>query len=170
MESLGILAELTGQFPEAEQRYLEAVELRRALDYPSGMASTLALLGALHARGKRAEEARPYLAEALRIARESGAHSSLVLATCYLALLPGGDATSATNALAVHGGRLSRGDTLHARLCLWDLTGDMAHLEEAKRLLDLLVEHAPEEYRESIVGNVRIHRQVMDAWESRRTS
>ena len=29
----------------------------------------------------------------------------------------------------------------------------------------LLVEHAPEEYRESMLKNVRLHREIMDAWE-----
>ena len=36
---------------------------------------------------------------------------------------------------------------------------------EAKRLLDDLVEHAPEEYRESMLKNVRLNREIMEAWE-----
>ena len=37
--------------------------------------------------------------------------------------------------------------------------------EADKRLLDHLVEHAPEEYRESMLKNVRLHREIMEAWE-----
>ena len=35
-----------------------------------------------------------------------------------------------------------------------------------RRLLDHLVEHAPEEYRESMLKNVRLYREIMKAWAS----
>ena len=40
----------------------------------------------------------------------------------------------------------------------------MTHLAGAKRLLDHRVDHAPEEYRESMLKNVRLHREIMEAW------
>ena len=51
------------------------------------------------------------------------------------------------------------------RFLLWKATHDLTHLEEAKRLLDYLVEHAPAEYRESMLKNVRLHREIMEAWK-----
>ncbi len=56
-------------------------------------------------------------------------------------------------------------NTAKVRCLLWTATGDLTHLAEAKRLLDHLVEHAPEEYRESMLKNVRLHREIMEAWE-----
>ena len=50
------------------------------------------------------------------------------------------------------------------RYYLWKATGKPEHLAEAKRLLDYRVEHAPEEYRESMLKNVRLHREIMEAW------
>ena len=55
---------------------------------------------------------------------------------------------------------------LDTRLVLWKATHDTAHLTEARRLLDHLVEHAPEEYRESMLKNVRLHREILEAWEA----
>jgi hypothetical protein len=54
---------------------------------------------------------------------------------------------------------------METRFLLWRATNDPTHLHEANRLLDHLVEHAPEEYRESMLKNVRLHREIMEAWE-----
>ena len=53
---------------------------------------------------------------------------------------------------------------MNARFLLWQATRDRAHLVEAKRLLDFLVEHAPPECRESMLANVRLHREIAAAW------
>jgi hypothetical protein len=49
------------------------------------------------------------------------------------------------------------------RLVLWRVTGDRAHLAEAKRRLDELVAHAPEDCRASMLTNVRVHREIAEA-------
>ena len=54
---------------------------------------------------------------------------------------------------------------MEARFLLWMAVKDPTHIQEAKRLLDHLVEHAPHEYRESMLKNVRLHRKIMEAWE-----
>jgi hypothetical protein len=54
---------------------------------------------------------------------------------------------------------------MEAGFALFEITGDRAHLVEAKRLLDLLVEHAPEDCRESMLRNVRLHREIATAAE-----
>ena len=59
------------------------------------------------------------------------------------------------------------GDTADLRdVCyvLWKATGKHEHLAEAKRLLDYRVEHAPEGYRESMLKNVRLNREIVEAW------
>jgi hypothetical protein len=56
------------------------------------------------------------------------------------------------------------GDAMEARFLLWQATRDRAHLVEAKRLLDFLVEHAPPECRETMLANVRLHREIVAAW------
>ena len=54
-------------------------------------------------------------------------------------------------------------EAMEARFLLWQATRDPAHLAEAKRLLDFLVEHAPPECRESMLANVRLHREIAAA-------
>jgi hypothetical protein len=51
-----------------------------------------------------------------------------------------------------------------ARFLLWKATDDTTHLEEAHRLLCHLRDHAPEEYRETMIENVPLHRDIMAAW------
>ena len=62
--------------------------------------------------------------------------------------------------------RLGQEQIIEARFLLWKATHDVAHLTKAKRLLEYRVEHAPEEYRESMLKNVRLNREIMAAWEA----
>ncbi|MHC4472480.1 MAG: hypothetical protein ACYS99_16135 [Planctomycetota bacterium] len=43
--------------------------------------------------------------------------------------------------------------------------GDPAHLKEAHGLFCHLRDHAPEEYRETMIENVPLHRDITQAWE-----
>jgi len=45
--------------------------------------------------------------------------------------------------------------------------GDPAESAEARRALDHLVEHAPEEWGESMLNEVRLHREILEAWAER---
>jgi hypothetical protein len=54
-------------------------------------------------------------------------------------------------------------DATHVRFLLWQATRDPTHLAEARRRLDLLVEHAPADCRESMITNVRLHREIAAA-------
>jgi len=47
---------------------------------------------------------------------------------------------------------------------LFRATNDPTHLEEAHRLLCHLRDHAPEEYRETMIANVPLHRDIVAAW------
>jgi len=83
----------------------------------------------------------------------------LVLAA--LANLPGDEHVESAVAAAAAAGEDNY--TARTRLLLWRATGDTAHLAAAKRRLDHLVEHAPPEYRESMLTNVRVHREIVAA-------
>ena len=52
---------------------------------------------------------------------------------------------------------------MQTRFLLWQATFDLVHLAEAKRLLDFFVEHAPPDCRESMLANVRLHREIAAA-------
>jgi hypothetical protein len=57
-----------------------------------------------------------------------------------------------------------------ARFLLWKATSDTTHLEEAHRLLCHLRDHAPEEFRETMIENVPLHREITAAWEKHRAA
>ena len=48
---------------------------------------------------------------------------------------------------------------------LWQATGDRAHLEESKRLLDEALGKVPAEYHEAMRTNLRLNREIMAASE-----
>ena len=56
--------------------------------------------------------------------------------------------------VAVH----SRHQAVHKR-GVWDALSHEAH-----GLLTHLRDHAPEEYRETMIANVPLHREIIDAW------
>jgi hypothetical protein len=64
---------------------------------------------------------------------------------------------------AAHGERLDVRSRMEVRLLLWQATNDGAHLVEAKRLLEFVVDHAPPDCRESMLADDRIHREVAAA-------
>ena len=58
-----------------------------------------------------------------------------------------------------------KAEKLEGHFVLWKANGNPEHLTEAHRLLTELVEHAPEEYRESMIENIPLNREIMQAWE-----
>ena len=52
------------------------------------------------------------------------------------------------------------------RWLLYQATGDRAHLEAAKRLLDEALARVPAEYHESMCRNRRVNREILEAWEA----
>lgn len=85
------------------------------------------------------------------------------LALVRLACLGAGPPDAAEAAVEAAGAWLRGIDAAELRFLLWQATRERGHLAEAKRLLDLLVEHAPPEYRESMLVNVRLHREIVAA-------
>lgn len=94
---------------------------------------------------------------------EQGSAGELAEALAIRARLPDGDAEAAEAALEEAG---ESGNTVDIRFHLWKATGKGEHLAKAKQLLHYRVEHAPEQCRESMLRNVRINREIMEAWEA----
>ena len=67
------------------------------------------------------------------------------------------------SAFAEHGDQLRHDARMGALFDLWKATGDPARLEEAGRMMDHLLENAPADCRESMVENVRFHREILEA-------
>jgi tetratricopeptide (TPR) repeat protein len=166
LHSLAGLSAEEGDAAAAERRYAEALALRREIGHRNGEAETLLLRGAHLARRGREAEARADLDAALAIACELSRADVEFLATAQLATLPGGDAGAAVAALAAHERGVDVQEAMEARFLVWQATHDRAHLAEAKRLLDFMVEHAPPECRESMLANVRLHREIVAAWRA----
>ena len=116
---------------------------------------------------RRYDEWLTLLDEALALARETDTPGTILTAIVERARLPDGDAAAAVAALEEYEARVGHRARMTARFHLWQLTGDTAHLEEAKRLLDFAVEHAPEEDREAMIENVPMHRDITEAWRDR---
>jgi hypothetical protein len=105
------------------------------------------------------------LEEALAIATQIDAPAQIVLATAHLAGLPGVDPAAAREAFATHASRLKVLQEMVCRFALWKATNDPAHLEAAHRLLGAIRARAPEDCRDSMIANVPLHRDIMEAWE-----
>ena len=147
----------------AERHYGEALALRREHGDRVGEGVTLRARGALYADTGRDVEARAAFGAALAIARELSVPILEMLATAGLARLPGGDVAAALAAFGAHEDHADVCEAMEARFVLWQATLEPARLAEAKRLLDFLVEHAPPEYRDSMLANVRLHREIAAA-------
>jgi serine/threonine protein kinase/tetratricopeptide (TPR) repeat protein len=163
LERLAEVSAEEGDSAAAERRYAEALALRREIGHRVSEADTLLAGGAHLARQGRESEARADLDAALAIARETSLPGVELRATAQLATLPGGDVAAALAALSAHEGRAEMHEAMEARFLVWQATHDPTHLAEAKRRLDFLVEHAPHDCRESMLANVRLHREIAAA-------
>jgi serine/threonine protein kinase/tetratricopeptide (TPR) repeat protein len=158
LENLGAVADEDGDAVSALRWVEESLALRRAIGHGDGVADSLLELSDLRRRTGDADGARVALDEAVALSREQGRNPQIAFCLALSALLPGGDVRAAEAALADAG---EAGESPRIRLLLWQATRDRAHLAHAKRLLDDLVAHAPPECRESMLANVRAHREIV---------
>ena len=89
--------------------------------------------------------------------------SALVLADVHRALLPQGDARAAAETARQYEDRLRHRDKMESRFVLRKATNEAEHLEKAHLLLFDLREDAPEEYGESMIRHVPLHREISTA-------
>ncbi|MHC5052198.1 MAG: ATP-binding protein, partial [Planctomycetota bacterium] len=165
LASLASLADAEGGAEEALRLHGEALALRRELGEKGNIAQCLVAIGGIELKRDDQESAVAHLDEALALAREVKEPGTILMATVYRARLPGGDKDAALAALAEHQELAEHGAKMDARFRLWELTEDKAHLEEAHRLLCYALDHSPEEHRTSMIENVPLHRDIMQAWE-----
>jgi serine/threonine protein kinase/tetratricopeptide (TPR) repeat protein len=165
---LADLAGEEGDAAEAERLYAEGLRVRREIGHRDGEAQTLAARGVHLARLGREAEARADLDAALALARELSLPGVELIAAAQFAALPNGELTPALAALAAYQGNATVEEAMHARFLLWQATHDLAHLDESKRQLDFIVEHAPADCRESMLANVRVYREITAAAREQR--
>jgi tetratricopeptide (TPR) repeat protein len=162
---LGFAAE-EGDSDSALTLYEDALAVFRGIDFPRGIAETLVALGRLHKASGRVGASTECLTEARSLGVQLGVPGTIVLAQCHLALLPDSDPTEALSTFEELEDRLDCDTKVRSRILLWKATHKPSHVQEAKRLLDHLVEHAPEEYRESMLRNVQVNREIGSAWKA----
>jgi tetratricopeptide (TPR) repeat protein len=159
---LGLIAEEERDSARAEELLLEALAVHQGIDSTAGVAEAQAALGRV-LRGESKDRADRARDDALRLARENGLYGTLLLVTTEQAADGEGDVSIAVETLETHGERVSVTRRMAACHRLWKATGTRTYLEEAKRLLDHVVGHAPEAYRRSVQENVPLHRDIAKA-------
>jgi hypothetical protein len=142
----------------------QALALRRAISHADGVAESLVAIGALRRRAGDFDAATVALEEALSLSRTQGRLHKAALAHAHLACIPGGDPKGALDACAKAG---PAAETAPIRYLLWQATRDRTHLDHARRLVDFLLEHAPQESREAMIANVPLLRDVVAAARQR---
>jgi len=159
---LGLVAEREGDPARAEAALLESLAVSRANAHVVGIAGVQAALARVLRKDdkERAEGARQ---EALELAREHDLIETLLLVTTEFAAEEGGDVPIAVETHRLHGENVGISWRMAACYRLWQATGEQSYLDQARRLLDELVEHAPEAYRRSIQENVALHRDILAA-------
>jgi tetratricopeptide (TPR) repeat protein len=161
---LGMLSEECGEEEEAQRLYESTLTLKReAADTGNVAYALIALARVLALRGD-GTAAVAHVKEALSLASEIGLPGATLSAKVGLARLPGGNVDAALMALEEYGERVDHAIAMDSRFRLWELTGQRVHLSEAHRLLCHLRDHAPKEYRKTMIANVRLHRDIMAAW------
>jgi tetratricopeptide (TPR) repeat protein/predicted Ser/Thr protein kinase len=162
-ERLGTTEFRRGRTAEAGDLYDQALASRRELRYRLGIATTLLRLGRLRAHEGHEADARAHLEEAVATGREIHNVQTEVGALCRLAALEGTDVAEAAAALVAGGERVEFEERAESHWWLWKATGDTAHLAESWRALQHLRDHAPEEFRQTMIENVPVHRDIAAA-------
>ncbi len=165
--NLGLLSHSLGRYGEARAHHERALAIARELGNGGLASEALNELGTVLIVQGLAAEAAAHLREAVALARQRGNVSIELTAKARLATIENdGRATAVAAALAAltaYEASVEANAATEARFLLWQATHDRAHLAEAKRRLDFLVEHAPVDCRESMLTNVRLHREILEA-------
>jgi tetratricopeptide (TPR) repeat protein len=161
---LGLCAADRGELDEAERYCREGLEVAEVQErwLPHARSS---LAGVLHLGGRTSEAVELYRS-AHDIAARLGLPDAIAFCSCALARLGVLDADTARHELAAQLERTNRLTRLAAQWNLWHATGDAEHLTAAKEVLGALCAGSPPEVRDSMLGNVPLHRDIVAAWEA----
>jgi tetratricopeptide (TPR) repeat protein len=165
--TLGRLEASLGRVPDAEGHARAAIEALEGSPSPFVEARARVQLGALLAAAGRLEEARAQLRAADDLARGTGHARLTYLAAAHAALAGGGPPGEARARALAEEARAEVPDRLEGRFALWRAEGRADDLEEARRLLDALVAHAPAECRRGMREGVALHRAVLAGGDGR---
>ena len=154
----GEVAERRGELELATELYNEARAIFAEVGHRNAEIDTLVGLGRTTGNAK-------YFDDAVALAEELGLSSKLLLPLAWRATLPGGDVERTLAAFDDRGVKIPHHEELEARFLLWKATENPEHLGEAHRLLQHLVDHAPEEDRGSMIENVPLNRDIVAAWK-----
>ena len=166
--NLGCLQREAGEIAPARENLLGSLEISEKNGFRPIAAATHLALGALDVGRGETEDGRASLVVARDIAAETDDPGIETLARCHLAGLPGGDPRDAIAAFSEHEPRLDAEERLEAHWLLFRATGDRVHLEAAKRRLDAALADVDGTTRESMLENLRPHRDIAAAWDERR--
>jgi tetratricopeptide (TPR) repeat protein len=165
-EALAVLADVMsnrGAHDDAQRSCRAALELFVADGHRESAAESFVLLGDVLLRADRRDEALAAFGEALRRAEEGDSTAQRARALARMAVFGAREPADAARAFAAAEPTMSFFDRMDVNFVLWQATRDAARLAEAKRLLDHLVAHAPEEDRVSMIENVPLHREIAAA-------
>jgi tetratricopeptide (TPR) repeat protein len=157
----GDLDAARGDVEAARLAYDEALRNGRAISSALDEAEALVGLARLDACGASTTDAAARLDEA--ISRAPDDPNVRALATSIRAALPGGEPVAAARTLDDLGTRPWHVARMEGRFWLWKATNDRKHLAESWRLLVHLRDHAPPEYRVTVMENVPLHREIAAA-------
>ncbi|MHC4473980.1 MAG: tetratricopeptide repeat protein, partial [Planctomycetota bacterium] len=160
----GAIHEQVGDLVPARHCFEKALALCRESSDRAGVSEILLEIGELEIREGNEENAVAHLEEAASIAGDLGDPRLVLRVAVARAGLPGGRVESALAAVENHEEGAWLEDRMHVRFQLWESVRDRTHLEEAHRLLCYALFHAPEEFRETMIANVPLHRDIMAAW------
>jgi len=158
LQTLARLAEEEGDY-EGTRRLLEAKGNIRSGEVEGRVNDRVTLARLDMAEGNK-EQAAERLDAAIAACRAEADRSQEVIARTMRATLPGGDAAAAAALFASRESRMTWFERMIARYWLWEATGNDAHLDAARRLLESLRGNAPPEDRDSLVEKVRLYRRL----------
>jgi tetratricopeptide (TPR) repeat protein len=163
LHGLALLAEERGDLDGADDLHTQVQERWTRMGAKEALAETHVAKARLAIRRGRLEAAATNLDTALELCRATQVPGTILLATVLRAQLPDGDAASARDALDEHAGRVGAAESMEAQFRLFEITGTRPHLDEARRILETLVENAPADCRASMRQRVRLHREILEA-------
>ncbi|MHC4849466.1 MAG: ATP-binding protein [Planctomycetota bacterium] len=158
--------EACGDHENAARLYESSLELLQLVGDRRGEARTLILLGRLRQAAGDNEIAGRYLADADAIGTQIEAPEISAWAAAHSSLLPGGDLETARAAVRDHASRLEVAQQMDALFAIWRAGGNADDLARAYEMLVDVRDRSPEEYRDSMIENVPLHKAIMEAKQS----
>ena len=164
LHRLGVVAADRGDDVAARERLEDAVRLASASGFRAPHeADGKCVQAAIAERAGRLDEARAGFEEAVAVAHAEKNASVLVTALAGLARLSARGPEEVRRAFEEGATKMSWHARMRGHFQVWEACSDAAHLAEAKRLLDHLVEHAPADHREPMLTRVALHRRITEA-------